>query len=89
MNVLRWPVLKPSTQLERTVAERAEVFIGGLEIANGFSELNDAAEQEKRFKHEIEIMQKTGKPAKMPHKFLESVKNLPECAGMRSASTGW
>ncbi|MCX5995014.1 MAG: EF-P lysine aminoacylase GenX, partial [Chloroflexi bacterium] len=34
------------------VAERAEVFIGGLELANAYSELTDAAEQERRFKQE-------------------------------------
>jgi elongation factor P--(R)-beta-lysine ligase len=63
------------------VAERAEVFIGGLEIANGFSELTDAAEQEKRFKLELEIMLSEGKPAVMPGKFLDAIKNLPECTG--------
>ncbi|MBM3157422.1 MAG: EF-P lysine aminoacylase GenX, partial [Chloroflexi bacterium] len=40
------------------VAERAEVFIGGLEIANAYSELRDAVEQEQRFRHEIEIIKK-------------------------------
>jgi elongation factor P--(R)-beta-lysine ligase len=63
-------------------AERAEVFIGGLEIANGYSELNDAAEQEKRFKLEIEEMQRTGIPSILPVKFLESVRGLPECSGI-------
>jgi elongation factor P--(R)-beta-lysine ligase len=64
------------------VAERVEVFIGELEIANGFSELNDAAEQEKRFKLEMEQMILEGKPAVLPVKFLESVKHLPECSGI-------
>jgi elongation factor P--(R)-beta-lysine ligase len=64
------------------VAERAEVFIGGLEIANGYSELNDAVEQEKRFKLEIEEIKKTGRQAALPVNFLESVKHLPECSGI-------
>jgi elongation factor P--(R)-beta-lysine ligase len=64
------------------VAERAEVFIGGLEIANGYSELTNAAEQEKRFKLEIEEMHRTGLPAALPQRFLESVRNLPECSGI-------
>ncbi len=64
------------------VAERAEVFIGGLEIANGYSELNNAAEQEKRFKLEINEMRRTGLPVALPQKFLESVSSLPECSGI-------
>ncbi len=64
------------------VAERVEVFFGPLEIANGFSELTDASEQEKRFRLEIEEMKKTGTPAVLPLKFLESVKGLPESSGI-------
>jgi elongation factor P--(R)-beta-lysine ligase len=64
------------------VAERAEVFIGGLEIANAYSELNDAREQEKRFTLEIEQMRSAGKPATLPRKFLDSVGDLPECGGI-------
>jgi lysyl-tRNA synthetase class 2 len=36
-----------------SLVERFEVFIGGMEIANGFSELNDPAEQERRFRVQI------------------------------------
>jgi len=65
------------------VAERAEVFIGGLELANAYSELNDAAEQEKRFKQEIETLKREGKRSViMPQKFLESLPDLPECGGI-------
>ncbi len=63
-------------------AERAEVFIAGLEIANAYSELTDPVEQEKRFKSEMAEMLKTGKPAVWPVKFLEAVKQMPECTGI-------
>ena len=36
-----------------TVTERFEIFIAGMEVANGFSELNDPAEQERRFLAQI------------------------------------
>ena len=67
---------------EPGVAERAEVFIGGLELANAYSELRDRQEQEKRFKNEIEQIQQEGRTAIMPWRFLEAVTYLPECAGI-------
>lgn len=65
------------------VAERAEVFIGGMELANAYSELVNQKEQEIRFRKEIEQIQKEqGRIAPMPDKFLTAVPNLPECAGI-------
>jgi lysyl-tRNA synthetase class 2 len=72
--------LKPG---DSKVAERVEVFMGGLELANGFSELTDAREQAARFKEATkEIMQERGKNMPMPESFLESVARLPECGGI-------
>ena len=36
-----------------SLTERFEIYIAGMEIANGFSELNDPAEQERRFREQI------------------------------------
>lgn len=72
--------LKPG---EPGVAERAEVFVGGLELANIYSELRDTQEQERRFQKEIEqIGQEQGRQITMPRRFLEAVSHLPECGGI-------
>ena len=71
--------LKP----DGTVGERAEVFIAGLEIANGFSELINRQEQERRFRDEIKQIEKdSGREAQLPEKFLDAMDQMPECAGM-------
>jgi len=36
-----------------SVTERFEIYVAGMEVANGFSELNDPAEQERRFRAQI------------------------------------
>jgi len=65
------------------VAERAEIFVGGLEIANAYSELTDAGEQEQRFRSEIENLRLQGRHnVPMPHRFLEALPSLPECGGI-------
>ncbi len=64
------------------VAERFELYIAGLELCNGFSELNDAAEQRRRFTDELAIRKKDGKPVyPLPEPFLSAVSHMPEAAG--------
>lgn len=65
------------------LAERAEVFIGGLELANAYSELTNSAEQRKRFEAEIQqIEREQGRKMKMPESFIEAVGYMPECGGI-------
>jgi lysyl-tRNA synthetase class 2 len=51
------PLSKTKKDDPRTV-ERFEIFIGGLEVANGFSELNDPADQRRRFEMQLEEKEK-------------------------------
>jgi elongation factor P--(R)-beta-lysine ligase len=70
-------------QGDSQVAERAEVFIGGLEIANAYSELIDPIEQKKRFRWEIELIEREHRrKMTLPVKFLEAMKSMPECGGI-------
>ncbi|MGE5256695.1 MAG: EF-P lysine aminoacylase EpmA [Hyphomicrobiales bacterium] len=71
--------LKPA---DPGVAERFELYIGGLELCNGFSELNDPAEQRRRFETEQGTLQATGKRIyPLPEKFLDALTRMPSCAG--------
>jgi elongation factor P--(R)-beta-lysine ligase len=66
-----------------TVAERFELYIGGLEMANGFSELIDASEQRQRFEEALKLRSpKNWARYEMPEKFLQSLDALPPCAGI-------
>jgi lysyl-tRNA synthetase class 2 len=68
---------------DRTVAERFELYVGGLELANGFSELVDPDEQKRRFEKENENRREMGKSAyAMPEKFLEELKEMPPSGGI-------
>ncbi|MCJ7640376.1 MAG: EF-P lysine aminoacylase GenX, partial [Desulfobacterales bacterium] len=66
-----------------TVAERFELYLGGLEIANAFSELIDMEEQRKVFQAEIEIRRSLGKKVyPLPEKFLTELEEMPSSAGI-------
>lgn len=65
-----------------SVAERFELYIAGLELCNGFSELTDPIEQTRRFEAENAARNRTGRPVHgLPRRFLESLGSLPACAG--------
>lgn len=65
------------------VAERFELYIGGMELANAFSELTDPAMQKVRFAEEEKIRRTLGKPPyPAPDKFLDDLARMPESAGI-------
>lgn len=65
------------------MAERFEVYIGGLELANGFSELADPVEQRKRFIKDMKTRRDAGKcVGPMPEQFLSALSKMPEASGI-------
>jgi lysyl-tRNA synthetase class 2 len=65
------------------VAERFELYIGGLELANAFSELTDPREQRDRFLAEQEFRRASGKTIyPLPEKFLAELPAMPPSAGI-------
>jgi len=70
-------------------AERFEVYACGVELANGFGELTDAAEQRHRFTAAMDERRGAIASAIADEDFLAAVAEMPEASGVRSASTGW
>ena len=65
------------------VAERFELYLGQHELANGYHELNDAAEQRVRFERDNLQRRDRGQP-EMPidENLLAVLDGLPDCAGV-------
>jgi lysyl-tRNA synthetase class 2 len=66
------------------LAERFELYVCGLELANGFGELTDAAEQRARFEADQAKKQALyGETYPIDEEFLAALEHgLPECAGI-------
>lgn len=68
---------------DSALAERFELYIEGMELANGFSELTDAAEQRQRFAEELaEIERSRDVRTAMPERFLADLEHLNRAAGI-------
>ena len=65
------------------VAERFEVYACGVELANGFGELTDAAEQRRRFEVAMDEKQRRyGERYPLDEEFLRAVAEMPEASGV-------
>lgn len=66
------------------VAERFECFLQGMEIANGFHELGDAREQQRRFRGDLDKRRRRGQAQPpMDDRLLQALDHgLPDCAGV-------
>jgi len=74
---------KISTEDHR-VAERFEVYYKNMELANGFHELSDSAEQRRRFEHDNQQRARLGLPQHpIDENLLDALHNgLPDCSGV-------
>jgi lysyl-tRNA synthetase class 2 len=79
----------PEAALARTkpadprVAERFEVYACGVELANGFGELTDAAEQRHRFTAAMDEKERRyGERYPLDGDFLAAVAHMPEASGV-------
>ena len=67
-----------------SITDRVEIFISGVELGNGYYELTDASEQEKRFDQEMQLRKLRNQPAVVKDKRLIAAMKtgLPDCSGM-------
>lgn len=66
------------------LAERFELYLGGIELANGYHELTDAKEQRARFERDLAVRSERGsQQPPIDVRLLEALQvGLPSCAGV-------
>ncbi|RDD83211.1 EF-P lysine aminoacylase GenX [Dyella tabacisoli] len=68
---------------EPPMAERFELYLGPYELANGYHELNDAAEQRRRFERDNTLRRARGlREIPMDEPLLSVLDAMPDCAGV-------
>ncbi len=69
---------------KNVIADRFEVYLGGMELANGFNELTDVAEHRQRFTLDNQIRRQLNyAEIEMDHDFINALEQgLPQCAGV-------
>ncbi|MDE2184637.1 MAG: EF-P lysine aminoacylase GenX [Alphaproteobacteria bacterium] len=75
--------LARATPHDPRVAERFELYVCGVELANGFGELTDAAEQRRRFEIEEDERERVyGARYPIDEDFLAALAQVPEASGV-------
>ena len=70
-------------EVRGTVSERVEVYLGGLELGNGFSELRDADELRARFHASARARSAAGRtPHPVDEALLDATARMPRCTGI-------
>lgn len=70
---------------EPAVAERFELYMNGVELANGYHELRDADEQHRRFISDLKLRAARGQDHGIPvdHRLIEALQHgMPACSGV-------
>jgi lysyl-tRNA synthetase class 2 len=82
--VTEWPLLMTASAppSSKEAAARSELFIAGLELADGFPFLRDSALQQQLFTEVLKKRQQEGRMVEPDWRFLACVEKLPEGAGM-------
>ena len=67
------------------IAERFELFVQGMEVANAYTELNDPDLQEELFRTQLEGQKEEDSMAKMDHDFVRALRHgMPPAGGLGS-----